>query len=133
MRITKIDKFEWRKHLIRRAYKQIWIRDITKEFYVRGINNQINSIDKMIDFLKKETEGYRSICIGSSAGGYIATLLGAVLNAEYVYCFSGYFNLFILDEATWPLIKEKKIYEENCIFDINFTYSNFIIFARGGC
>lgn len=107
------DKYEWKNHIIKRAYKQIWIRDITKEFYVRGINSQINSIDKMIDFMKKETEGYRCILIGSSAGGYIATLLGTVLNADYVYCFSGYFNLNILNEETWPLIKEKKIFEEN--------------------
>lgn len=107
------DKYEWKNHIIKRAYKQIWIRDITKEFYVRGLNSQINSIDKMIDFLKRETEGYKCILIGSSAGGYIATLLGAVLNADYVYCFSGYFNLNILDEEIWPLIKEKNIYDEN--------------------
>ena len=106
--IDRDDKFEWKRQRVERAYKHIWIRDITKEFYVRGINSKINSIDKLIDFIKKETEGYSVIFVGSSGGAYIATLLGCVLEAELVYNFSGFFDLNVLDEDTWPLIKERE-------------------------
>ena len=40
--IDRDDKFEWKRQRVERAYKHIWIRDITKEFYVRGINSKIN-------------------------------------------------------------------------------------------
>lgn len=103
--IERTDNFEWKKHLIQSAYKHIWIRDITKEFYVRGINAEVNSIEKLIEFLKDATDGLRVVLIGSSGGGYIASLLGCVLHAKVVYCFSGFFNLNVLDEETWPLIK----------------------------
>lgn len=107
------NKFEWTNHIIKRAYKHIWIRDITKEFYVRGINNRINNIDKLIDFMRKESEGLKLITVGSSGGGYIATVLGSVLKAECVYSFSGFYDLDILDETIWPLIKTREAREDN--------------------
>lgn len=106
------DRFEWRNHRIRGAAKTIWIRDITKEFYVKGINSRINNIDKLIDFLKEQVKGYELITVGSSGGGYIAALLGCALNAKCVYCFSGFFNLNIIDQSTWPLIFEMGKYKE---------------------
>lgn len=106
------DRFEWRNHRIRGAAKTIWIRDITKEFYVKGINSRINNIDKLIGFLKEQVNGYELITVGSSGGGYIAALLGCVLNAKKVYCFSGFFNLNIIDQDTWPLIFELGNFDE---------------------
>lgn len=104
--IKRADKFEWRNNRIRKADKSIWIRDITKEFYVRGINNRISSIEQLLDFLGEETKGYEVITVGSSGGGYIATLIGCVLHAKRVYCFSGFFDLNIIDKETWPLVYE---------------------------
>lgn len=84
----------------------------TKEFYVKGINSRINNIDKLIGFLKEQVNGYELITVGSSGGGYIAALLGCVLNAKKVYCFSGFFNLNIIDQDTWPLIFELGNFDE---------------------
>ena len=47
----------------------------------------------MVYFLRKEAEGYKIILVGSSAGGYLASLLGALLKAEYVIAFSAQFEL----------------------------------------
>lgn len=104
--IDRKDKFEWRNHRVKDAAKSIWIRDITKEFYVRGINKRICTIDKLIDFLRGETEGYDVITVGSSSGGYIATVIGCLLHAKRVLSFSGFFDLDIIDKDTWPLVAE---------------------------
>lgn len=100
------DKYEWKNNQITNANKSIWIRDITKEFYIRGINKRLNSIDKLLSFLQDEVQGYDVITVGSSAGGYIATLIGCYLNAKRVYCFSGFFDLNVIDKETWPLVYE---------------------------
>ena len=87
------NRFEWTNFHLSNVGKEIFIRDIYKSWYVIGINTTVDSIDKLVDFLKKETYGYKIILIGSSAGGYIASLLGTLLEAEYVIAFSAQFDL----------------------------------------
>lgn len=53
----------------------------------------MNSIDKVADFLRDETKGYKVITIGSSSGGYLAVLLGCLLQADHVIAFSAQFEL----------------------------------------
>ena len=106
--ITKRNKFEWYNTRINVASKNIFLRDLKKQWYLNGINNQIDSVDKIYDFLKKETEGYKTIMIGSSAGGFAAVLLGSKLNSEYILSFNGQFFLSNLlkssNEETDPII-----------------------------
>ena len=56
-----IDKnfFEWYHSRIYKAAKHIFIRDIFKQWYLAGINKNINSPEKIIEFLKEETKGYK--------------------------------------------------------------------------
>ena len=63
------------------------------KWYVNGINKDIDSIDKLIDFIARLTNGYDLITIGSSSGGFIATLLGCKLNAKYIFNFAGQVDL----------------------------------------
>lgn len=86
------NRFEWKKNILSSAKKIIFIRDIKKQWYLEGINQKINTIDKLYNFLKKEVSG-EVVCIGSSAGGYVATLIGCLLKASRVLCFSGQFSL----------------------------------------
>lgn len=88
------NRFEWYKIRIKRARKHIFIRDILKQFYKYGINKDINSMDKLIEFLNKETEGMRVITVGSSAGGYMSLLAGVLLNAEMIFTFSPIVKLY---------------------------------------
>jgi hypothetical protein len=89
------NKFEWLKRdwKIENAGLNIYIRDVFKQWHLKGINKEINSIDKLIQFIKEKTVGYEIVTIGSSAGGYIATVLGCKLNAKYVLNFAGQFDL----------------------------------------
>lgn len=89
------DYYEWIKFAKLPAEKCIFVRDIYKSWYVTGINNRMDSVDAVIDFLKQETVGLKVITVGSSAGGYMAALVAACLHAEYSICFSAQFDLTV--------------------------------------
>lgn len=91
--IVEKDKYEWSKNKFPRAEKHIFVRDIFKQWYLEGINHEINSIEKLGEFLKKECDGYKVVTLGSSAGGYAAVLFGNILKAEYTISFAGQFSL----------------------------------------
>ena len=93
--LVKSDRYEWEKNLSPDAELIILVRDVYKQWYVEGINAKINSIDKLANFLAIHTNGYEIICIGNSAGGYIAMIIGILLNASRVYSFGGQFSLEI--------------------------------------
>jgi len=92
-RILEKDFYEWYNIRIKKAYKHIFIRDIFKQWYLGGINSEINSPEKLLTFLQKETEGLNIIALGSSAGGYSAVLYGQLLRAEKILSFNGQFEL----------------------------------------
>lgn len=108
MRIIEKNSFEWFGIRVNSAYKHIFLRDIFKQWYLKGINAEIDSPEKLLSFLQKETAGMRVICVGSSAGGYAAILYGAKLCAERVIAFNAQFELrsflSIGDEARNPLV-----------------------------
>lgn len=104
--IIQSDYYEWfnisnSEYLKKVAGKYIFVRDVRKTWYVTGVNHKINSISKLVEILKKKTveKGYRVRTVGSSAGGYMAALVGALLNAEMVFDFSGQFSLYIHDNV----------------------------------
>lgn len=74
--IVENNRYEWNRNSYRIGKKNIYLRDIYKSWYVQGINDKINSVDAIVDWLRKETSGYEVVCIGSSAGGYMAALVG---------------------------------------------------------
>lgn len=91
--IIRNDKYEWRNNTPISAYKQIFIRDLYKQWYIRGVNNiQITPPD-LLNLLKHHTSGFRVITVGSSAGAYAAILYGIQLCAEKVFAFNPQFEL----------------------------------------
>jgi hypothetical protein len=92
-KIIKQDRYEWKKNLIKNVGKHIFIRDIQKQWYIEGINKEFNTIEKILDFLKNETKGYKVTTMGSSAGGFAAVLFGILLNADRIYSFNGQFDI----------------------------------------
>lgn len=93
LKVIKGNRFEWKRNIPKSYAKVIFLRDVFKQWYLEGINGEINSIEKLAEFLKQESRGLDVICIGSSAGGYAANLFGALLNAKKVFNFSGQFSL----------------------------------------
>ena len=100
--------YEWRLKVPISAKRQIFVRDIYKQWYLNGINNQISSPASLLKLLKQESEGYNIITVGSSAGGYAAILYGSQLGAERIYAFNPQFEINSLletsNEETNPLL-----------------------------
>ncbi len=90
--IVKKNRYEWYANRIT-GYKHIFLRDIKKQWYVSGINSTINTPKKLLEFLMRETSGFKIITLGSSAGGFAAILYGQLLNAELIYSFNGQFEV----------------------------------------
>ena len=92
-RIIIQNTYECYKTRITKEYKHIFLRDIYKQWYLKGINSQINSPRKLIEWLRSETDGFKIITIGSSAGGYAAILYGSMLNAQKAIVFNPQFEI----------------------------------------
>ena len=93
------DRYEWKyisnnKKITKKASRIIFLRDIFKIFYIRGISKENDSADKVINLLAKLTEGMDVIVAGSSAGAYMALLLGNMLpNTRRVLTLGGVVDL----------------------------------------
>lgn len=85
--------YEWRHAAPISAYKQIFVRDIYKQWYLEGINSKVDTPSRLKELLKKETSGFRVITVGSSAGGYAAILYGSLLGAEKIFAFNPQFEI----------------------------------------
>lgn len=110
--ILETNNYEWYMTRFAYAEKHIFIRDISKRFYQFGINDHsLNSIEKIVEMLKKETEGYKVITIGSSSGGMAAIVLGKLLNAEFTMAFSPILCPYKPDESK-DSIREKLLTKE---------------------
>lgn len=119
------DRYEWAHiaaELLTNVKKIILIRDIRKSFYITGINNRQNNIDKLIKLIKNECNGYRIITIGSSSGGYLASIIGAKLYAYAVFCFSGQWNLYEYNDVIEHLFFMNKYADSK----MHNKYFNFI-------
>jgi len=94
--IVEKNKYEWFGTRVPYAYKHIFIRDIQKQWYLTGVNSTIDTPEKLLDFLRVETDGYKVVALGSSAGGFAAVLYGALLKAQLVLSFNGQFEILSL-------------------------------------
>jgi hypothetical protein len=144
-RIVENNSYEWYNTRVQKSYKHIFVRDIFKQWYIAGINAEINSPEKLLEFLQQETKGYKVITLGSSAGGYAAVLYGSLLNAFQVMAFNPQFEVQTLleksSEKINPLLFRLKndpvsIYYDiydfiNEEIDIYYFYSNKSVWDMG--
>lgn len=86
--ILKKDCYEWFGTRVKSASRHIFVRDLELVWYQHGISAKYDSIDKVAEQLKLLTEGYSTICVGSSAGGYAAMLFAKLIDAQACFAFS---------------------------------------------
>ena len=137
-RIVDQDAYEWYGTKINKAYKHIFLRDIYKQWYLKGINNNIDTPEKLLEWLRAETKGYKVIALGSSAGGYAAMLYGSQLHAERILTFNPQFEINSLfersDEAKNPILYRLRGTEDSKYFDLiqwigNASYNIFYFYS----
>jgi hypothetical protein len=87
------DRYEWINLAPKTYEKIIFIRDVYKQWYVKGINNRLTSIETLKEFINGQINGYHSTFVGSSAGGYAAVLFGNLCSADIIISLSGQFDL----------------------------------------
>lgn len=125
--VLEHDYYEWKNLKFPNVKKHIFVRDIFKQWYLGGINSQLNSAEKVAEFLRKETEGMEVITVGSSAGGYAAILFGDMLGAKRVYAFSPrieMMSLFDTPPTRTPLVHRLKDTDRRKYMDLG-TLLNF--------
>ena len=71
----------------KKQYDTIFIRDIKRAWYLYGINETCNSIEKVLELLKEKCKGRKIIVVGGSAGGFAAIYFGLLLKAERIIVF----------------------------------------------
>lgn len=92
------DRYEWKWMVLhsdipKKAGRIIYVRDVFKDWYSRGISSKVNTIEKTLDLLRNLTQGYQVITVGSSAGGYMAVLAAVRLQALWCINFSGQYRV----------------------------------------
>lgn len=96
-RIFVDDRYEFRHYrrpsLPGEIKQEIFVRDVYKQWYILGINKEINTVEALADYLKQLTKGTRVITVGSSAGGFAACLFGMLVGAEQIFTFSGQYDV----------------------------------------
>lgn len=123
--IAENDRYEWEnigKSLMFDFEKIIFLRDVRKSYYVTGINSKINSIEKTLEFLSDEIKGYEVSVVGSSAGAYLAMILGSKLKIKNIFAIGGQYNFWIMDDVVnqyYYLCKYKNDIKYNQFFDIS--------------
>ncbi len=128
--IVEKDRYEFenisRDEKIQKEFELIiFVRDVYKQWYVNGINERVNSVDKLCEYLQDITKGYLVTTCGLSAGGYLSMLIGNMINADKIFSFSGQFYLW--NELTSaPLLRENQSIESKSKY---YDISNLI--SRG--
>ena len=120
-RVFESNRYDYR-HYRRRKIKgqpvrEIFVRDVRKQWYLGGISSTVDSAEKLAVLLKELTAGTKIITVGNSAGGYAACLFGALIGAEQIFSFSGQFSLKDTAENSDELLEETKAlpaFEQYC-------------------
>ncbi len=123
--VTK-NRYEWSKigknlFLHARYSKIIWVRDVYKQWYIKGINVECDTISKLSKLLMDLTAEYDSVVLcGVSAGGYAACVCGILMGTKvsHIISISGQMNLIKYCNSKNPLLEEKILLNRN-YFDIN--------------
>lgn len=76
------NRFEWFGTRVRCASRHIFLRDLRMCWYQAGISKRLGSIDKVHSLLRELTDGYETVCVGSSAGAYAALLFASLLRSS---------------------------------------------------
>jgi hypothetical protein len=83
--------FSLRKVLAALPVSRLYLRDLDKAWFLRGLRGLTRNVDETVAFLRNEATvagARRTVLIGYSLGGFAALLYGALLGADEVHALS---------------------------------------------
>ena len=89
-------------------------------------NEEINSPERLKEFIISETKGYRVFALGSSAGGFAAITYGSLVNAERVYAFNSQFDLNYILMNSNPILNPLLYKYKDTVRSEYFRLDNFL-------
>jgi len=92
--LVRDNRFEWKHNRDASVRREIFVRDVYKQWYLGGISSEVDSMERLRDVLRASLDpSMRVTCLGSSAGGYAAALIGTMLGADQIVVFNAQFSL----------------------------------------
>lgn len=134
-RLVEENRFEWLNNNIPTVRRAIFLRDIHKCWYVKGINSRIDSLEKLAEFIDNnsyinDAGEKHCVFVGNSAGGYAATLIGTLLHGDCIFSFAGQNSLW-LDGIDNRFVKEKSNEEAVAkYFDLKKIWSDVPVWGK---
>jgi len=111
-RIVVEDRFEWQALSRSLPGRHIFVRDVYKQWYIKGVSSEISDDHKLEEFLRESVRAHREIIfVGSSAGGYSALRFGLKLGVSRVFTFSGQFDLSLICEDVCSRARNPLLFE----------------------
>lgn len=86
--IVRKDRYEWTTAIshLKSFDKLIFVRDINKCWYERGISSNVKSLIQLSNFLSSETLNFSEVYyVGVSAGGYAALITGTLNDGTCIF------------------------------------------------
>lgn len=105
--VVKKDRFEWTNVascIEKQAEKIIFVRDVYKRWYTKGVSKKYPDVDSLCNRLKEIAGDTKIYTVGNSAGAYMAILAGYLLNATYAFAFNPQIDLSKVDANDHPAI-----------------------------
>lgn len=130
--LVEHDRFEWfnlaqLEPLQSAVARLIFIRDVYKQWYISGINEEIDGVDKLASFLKELIDGFSLVIVGNSSGGYLSALLATKLQAERAFSISGQWDIRDQEQKA-PFVKAEANNGYDYINIVDLLSSNIPIF-----
>ena len=92
-RVVECDYYEFSRLRLARATRHVFVRDVMGLWYAKGVSVRINTLEALAKRIGEMTVGSDEVvCIGVSAGGYAAMVVGHLIGATAVYAFSPQFK-----------------------------------------
>lgn len=104
--VMKQNRFEWTnvaRSVEKRAERIIFVRDVYKKWYIRGVSERYPDVESLCKRLKERSVG-DIYTVGNSAGAYMAILAGYLTGAKYVFAFNPQTDLTLVDPLDHPSI-----------------------------
>lgn len=127
--VVENNRYEWTnvaKSVEKNAEQIIFVRDVYKRWYAKGVSNRLPNVQSLCKYLKELCGTTKIYTVGNSAGAYMAILAGCLIDADYAFAFNPQIDLSFVDENDHPHIVELAKSDPYCHLQ-NFEFKTKVL------